>query len=73
VIAGYTNLLVYAHREDASFHDAALARVAELAEGANAWAIPWPCLHEFYAIVTRRPASPPRRSARSRPGSRARR
>jgi toxin-antitoxin system PIN domain toxin len=52
VIAVDTNLLVYAHREDASFHDAALARVAELAEGANAWAIPWPCLHEFYAIVT---------------------
>lgn len=52
MIAGYTNLLVYAHREDAAFHDVALARVAELAEGANAWAIPWPCLHEFYAIVT---------------------
>jgi predicted nucleic acid-binding protein len=27
--------------------------VAGLAEGPNAWAIPWPCLHEFLAIVTR--------------------
>jgi predicted nucleic acid-binding protein len=24
----------------------------ELAEGANSWALPWPCLHEFLAIVT---------------------
>jgi uncharacterized protein len=23
-----------------------------LAEGSAAWAIPWPCLHEFLAIVT---------------------
>ena len=52
MIAVDTNLLVYAHREDAEFHDAALARLAELAEGTAAWAIPWPCLHEFYAIVT---------------------
>lgn len=52
MIAVDTNLLVYAHREDAAFHDAALARVTDLAEGSAAWAIPWPCLHEFYAIVT---------------------
>jgi uncharacterized protein len=26
--------------------------VAELAEGPATWAIPWPCLHEFLAIVT---------------------
>lgn len=24
----------------------------ELAEGSAAWAIPWPCIHEFLAIVT---------------------
>jgi uncharacterized protein len=52
VIAVDTNLLVYAHREDAEFHHAAAVRLAELAEGAAAWAIPWPCVHEFYAIVT---------------------
>src|SRR6185437_3238344 len=26
--------------------------IAELAEGRAPWAIPWPCLHEFAAIVT---------------------
>jgi uncharacterized protein len=26
--------------------------VAELAQGLSPWAIPWPCLHEFLAIVT---------------------
>jgi len=41
-----------AHREDAAWHDAAYSRVVELAEGRAAWAIPWPCLHEFLAIVT---------------------
>ena len=25
---------------------------ADLAEGRAAWAIPWPCLHEFLAVVT---------------------
>jgi hypothetical protein len=52
VIAVDTNILVYAHREDAQWHDIAYARLTELAEGRTAWAIPWPCLHEFFAIVT---------------------
>lgn len=52
MIAVDTNLLVYAHREDSSWHDAAYARIAELAEGRAPWAIPWPCVHEFLAIVT---------------------
>jgi toxin-antitoxin system PIN domain toxin len=52
VIALDTNLLVYAHREDATWHDAARRRVTELAEGTGQWAVPWPCLHEFLAIVT---------------------
>jgi len=52
VIAVDTNLLVYAHREDAPWHDTAHARIAELAEGQQSWAIPWPCIHEFLAIVT---------------------
>lgn len=47
-----TNILVYAHRADSEFHAAASRRVAELAEGPATWAIPWPCLHEFLAIVT---------------------
>jgi toxin-antitoxin system PIN domain toxin len=52
VIGLDTNLLVYAHREDSPWHDSAAARIAELAEGRSSWAIPWPCLHEFLAIVT---------------------
>ncbi len=52
MIAVDTNILVYAHREDSPFHQAAFERVAELAEGPAAWGIPWPCLHEFLAIVT---------------------
>jgi uncharacterized protein len=52
MIAVDTNFLVYAHREDSVWHDAACARVAELAEGRAPWAIPWPCVHEFLAVVT---------------------
>ena len=52
VIAVDTNILVYAHREDAQWHDMAHGRLTELAEGRTPWAIPWPCLHEFLAIVT---------------------
>jgi toxin-antitoxin system PIN domain toxin len=52
VIALDTNLLVYAHREDSPWHSAAYACVARLAEDRGPWAIPWPCVHEFLAIVT---------------------
>ena len=52
VIAVDTNLLVYAHREDSPHHGRALACVTRLAEGTGRWAIPWPCIHEFLAVVT---------------------
>jgi toxin-antitoxin system PIN domain toxin len=52
VIAVDTNILVYAHREDSPFHAAAARQLAALAEGPAPWIIPWPCLHEFLAIVT---------------------
>jgi hypothetical protein len=52
MIAVDTNILVYAHRRDAEFHAAAADLVRALAEGRSAWAIPWPCLHEFFAIST---------------------
>jgi toxin-antitoxin system PIN domain toxin len=52
VIAVDTNILVYAHRKDQPFHERAAQRVAELAQGRSTWAIPWPCLHEFLAVVT---------------------
>jgi hypothetical protein len=47
-----TNLLVYAHRLDTSFHTRAREVVRDLAEGVDAWGIPWPCIHEFLAVVT---------------------
>jgi toxin-antitoxin system PIN domain toxin len=52
VIAVDTNILVYAHRRDAEWHDRAASRLRSLAEGRAPWAIPWPCVHEFLAIVT---------------------
>jgi toxin-antitoxin system PIN domain toxin len=60
MIAVDTNILVYAHREDSPWHEVAYTCIAELAEGHTAWAIPWPCIHEFLAIVTHsRIYSPP--------------
>src|ERR1700676_3831421 len=52
MIAVDTNLLVYAHREDAKFHAEANASLVKLAAGTERWAVPWPCAHEFIAIVT---------------------
>jgi uncharacterized protein len=52
LIAVDTNLLVYAHREESPWHAEAYRLISGLAEGAGAWGIPWPCLHEFLAIVT---------------------
>ena len=60
MIAVDTNILIYAHREDAQWHAPARALVESLAEGKIAWAIPWPCVHEFLAIATHpRIFSPP--------------
>lgn len=52
MIAVDTNILVYAHRADSPWFQPARERIRGLAEGRAAWAIPWPCIHEFVAIVT---------------------
>ncbi len=52
MIAVDTNVLVHAHRADSPFHAPAAATLRGLAAGPVRWAIPWPCLHEFYAKVT---------------------
>ncbi len=52
MIALDTNILVYAHRPDSSFHARAAEVVRGLAEGGVPWALPWPCLHEFFGVVT---------------------
>jgi len=52
MIAVDTNILVYAHREDSSWHAKASEKVRWLVETGLDWGIPWPCVHEFLAIVT---------------------
>jgi uncharacterized protein len=52
MIAVDTNILVYAHRKDSPWHKRAAATLIELAEGREPWAIPWPCVHEFFSIST---------------------
>lgn len=49
-----TNLLVYAHRADAPLHERTIEVLRPLIEGKlGDWALPWPCIHEFLATVTR--------------------
>ena len=52
MIAVDTNVLVHAHRRDSTWHARAADAMKRLAEGRSAWALPWPCAHEFLAIVT---------------------
>lgn len=52
MIAVDTNILVAFQRTEYSTHPQAVRAVTELAEGAEAWGIPWPCVHEFLAVVT---------------------
>lgn len=52
MIAIDTNILVYAHRTDSEFNTSAFEVLRALSEGPRPWAIPWPCIHEFFAIVT---------------------
>ncbi|MEP6716814.1 MAG: TA system VapC family ribonuclease toxin [Terriglobia bacterium] len=52
MIAVDTNILVYAHRKDSPFFQAAQTAIRGLSEAPEYWAIPWPCVHEFLAVVT---------------------
>ena len=52
MIAVDTNILVYAHRVETPFHKKARRIVESLANGARAWALPWPCVYEFVRVVT---------------------
>jgi toxin-antitoxin system PIN domain toxin len=54
MIAVDTNVLVYAHRREAKEHVEAARRLAELAAARDSWAIPWPCIYEFFSVVTNR-------------------
>jgi hypothetical protein len=52
LLAVDTNILVYAHRREAPEHAAAAKVVRALAEGPQSWAVPWPCVYEFFSVVT---------------------
>ena len=52
MIAIDTNILVYAHRREAAEHDLAVDAIRSQAEAREPWAIPWPCVYEFFSVVT---------------------
>jgi len=52
VIAVDTNLLVYAHRPEMPFHERARQVLIEAVDGTEPLSVPWPCAHEFLAVVT---------------------
>jgi len=54
MIAVDTNVLVYAHRREAKEHVVASRTLSELAAAHEPWAIPWPCIYEFFSVVTNR-------------------
>jgi toxin-antitoxin system PIN domain toxin len=52
VIAIDTNLLVYAHRPEMPFHERARQVLTEAVAGTEPVSVPWPCVHEFLAVVS---------------------
>lgn len=52
MIAIDTNLLVYAHRPELPAHEVALKLLRSLPVRGGLFGLPWPCAHEFLAVVT---------------------
>jgi predicted nucleic acid-binding protein len=52
VIAIDTNLLIYAHRSGLAEHRAAKRALQKASEDARGWGIPFPCIAEFWSVVT---------------------
>ena len=52
MIALVTNILVYAHREELPSHAEARACIEQLVANGQRFALPWPCVHEFFSVVT---------------------
>ncbi|MDE0047627.1 MAG: PIN domain-containing protein [bacterium] len=52
MIAVDTNLLVYAHRPEMSFHERARQVLTEAVAAPEPVCVPWPCAHEFLAVVS---------------------
>ena len=47
-----TKVLIYAEITSSRHHKGVRHLLVRLAEGAEAWAIPWPCIYEFLRVVT---------------------
>jgi len=56
MIALDTNLLIYAHRARVPEHRPAMTAIEQAAGNAGGWSIAYPCIAEFWAVVTH-PAS----------------
>ena len=54
MIAIDTNVLIYAHVPSFAQHPLALTALERLANSGVAWSVPWPCAHEFCAVITNR-------------------
>jgi uncharacterized protein len=54
MIAIDTNILVYAYAPRFTQHVGARAAIEVLMASGKPWAIPWPCVHEFIAVVSNR-------------------
>ena len=52
MIAVDTNLLVYAHRPEMPFHERARQVLTEAVAAPEPVCVPWPCVHEFLAVVS---------------------
>ncbi len=52
MIALDTNVLVHAFRADSPHHAAASGAVNALVNSGERVGVPWPCVHEFLAVVT---------------------
>ena len=52
MIAIDTNLLVYAHRPEMPFHERSRQVLTDAVGGPEPVAVPWPCVHEFLAVVS---------------------
>ena len=52
MIALDTTILVALHRVESIHHPSALAAYRDAGGDGAAWAIPWPCVHEFLGVVT---------------------
>jgi toxin-antitoxin system PIN domain toxin len=52
MLAVDTNVLVYSHRRETEEHQTARLILLDLTASARPWAIPWPCIYEFFSVVT---------------------